>query len=53
MDIRELQKKVMEIQDALHWEQYLNPKDLVSAFYMEAAVEHFRPMSGDLGVASN
>ena len=53
MDIKELQKEVMEFRDALAWGQYHNPKDLAIAFHLETAVKHFRPMSEDLGFASN
>jgi NTP pyrophosphatase (non-canonical NTP hydrolase) len=37
MDIRELQKKVIEFRDARDWAQYHNPKDLAISISLEAA----------------
>ena len=37
MDIRELQKKVVEFRDARDWAQYHNPKDLAISISLEAA----------------
>ena len=37
MDIRELQKKVIEFRDARDWAQYHNPKDLAISLTLEAA----------------
>jgi len=37
MDIREVQKKVIEFRDARDWAQYHNPKDLVISSSLEAA----------------
>ncbi len=36
MDIRKLQKKVIEFRDARDWEQYHNPKDLAISLVLEA-----------------
>jgi len=37
MDIRELQKKVIEFRDARDWAQYHNPKDLAISLMLEAS----------------
>ena len=37
MDIKELQKKVIEFRDARDWVQYHNPKDLAISLMLEAA----------------
>ena len=37
MDIREVQKKVIEFRDARDWAQYPNPKDLAISLSLEAA----------------
>ena len=37
MDIKELQKKVIEFRDARDWAQYHNPKDLAISISLEAA----------------
>ena len=37
MDIKELQKKVIEFRDARDWAQYHNPKDLAISLSLEAA----------------
>jgi NTP pyrophosphatase (non-canonical NTP hydrolase) len=37
MDIRELQKKVIQFCDARDWAQYHNPKDLAISLALEAA----------------
>ena len=37
MDIRELQKKVIEFREARDWAQYHNPKDLAISLSLEAA----------------
>ena len=37
MDIRELQKKIIEFRDARDWAQYHNPKDLAISLSLEAA----------------
>jgi NTP pyrophosphatase (non-canonical NTP hydrolase) len=37
MDIRELQKKVIEFRDARDWAQYHDPKDLAISLSLEAA----------------
>jgi NTP pyrophosphatase (non-canonical NTP hydrolase) len=37
MDIKELQKKVIEFRDARDWAQYHNPKDLAISLSLEAS----------------
>ena len=37
MELKELQKKVIEFRDAPHWGQYHNPKDLAISLSLEAA----------------
>ena len=37
MDIKELQKKVIEFRDARDWAQYHNTKDLTISISLEAA----------------
>ena len=37
MDLKELQKKVIEFRDARDWAQYHSPKDLARSLSLEAA----------------
>jgi len=37
MDIRKLQKKIIEFRDARDWGQYHNPKDLAISLSLEVA----------------
>jgi dCTP diphosphatase len=37
MDLKELQKKVIDFRDARDWAQYHNPKDLAISLCLEAA----------------
>jgi len=44
MDIRDLQKKVIEFRDKRDWKQFHNPKDLALSLVLEAGevLEHFQ-----------